>query len=103
MRIGCRIYLEYIMGFQTDFPIEVFNEVSRINNPSDLKREVKEYSEFFLYIPEVIDPASALMGGISADLAGGDFWRGFATGATVAGANHLMHPDPLSQFKKDLR
>jgi len=38
--------------------------------------------------------SSALAGGISAEITGGDFWTGFAIGGTVAGLNHLMHgPD----------
>ena len=32
---------------------------------------------------------STLAGGIGAELTGGDFWRGAAVGATVAGLNHL--------------
>lgn len=34
---------------------------------------------------------SAAIGGMSAELSGGDFWRGAATGATIAGLNHLAH------------
>ncbi len=34
---------------------------------------------------------SAVSGGISAEIAGGDFWQGAATGAIVAVANHLVH------------
>ncbi len=38
--------------------------------------------------------ASALMGGISSELSGDNFWRGAAIGGIVAGANHLFHMDP---------
>lgn len=38
--------------------------------------------------------ASALMGGISSELSGDNFWRGAAIGGIVAGANHLLHMDP---------
>ncbi|MDN3604325.1 hypothetical protein [Belliella kenyensis] len=34
---------------------------------------------------------SSLMGGIGAELSGGDFWRGAAVGATVSSLNHLAH------------
>ncbi|MCH7410698.1 hypothetical protein MM239_14920 [Belliella sp. DSM 111904] len=34
---------------------------------------------------------STLAGGLGAELTGGDFWRGAAVGATVAGLNHLTH------------
>ena len=34
---------------------------------------------------------SALSGGVGAEISGGDFWRGAATGATVASLNHLAH------------
>ena len=29
--------------------------------------------------------------GIGAELSGGDFWKGAATGAIIAGLNHLAH------------
>ncbi len=31
------------------------------------------------------------MGGIGAEITGGDFWRGAAVGGIVAGANHGLH------------
>ncbi|WP_410221845.1 RHS repeat-associated core domain-containing protein [Pedobacter sp.] len=34
---------------------------------------------------------SALSGGVGAELTGGDFWQGAATGATVTTLNHLAH------------
>ncbi len=42
---------------------------------------------------------SALTGGLSASIAGGDFWRGAATGATVATFNHAAHAGV--EFMKD--
>ena len=35
--------------------------------------------------------SSALAGGISSEITGGDFWTCFAIGGTVAGLNHLRH------------
>ncbi len=34
---------------------------------------------------------SSVAGGVGAELTGGDFWRGAATGAIVAGLNHVAH------------
>ncbi|WP_245189770.1 RHS repeat-associated core domain-containing protein [Lunatimonas salinarum] len=34
---------------------------------------------------------SALAGGVASKMSGGDFWRGAAVGATVAGLNHAAH------------
>jgi hypothetical protein len=31
---------------------------------------------------------------VGAEISGGNFWMGFATGGIVAAANHLMHTDP---------
>lgn len=46
---------------------------------------------------------SAVSGGITAELTGGDFWRGASTGAIIAGLNHLAHNlfqgDPKKQLK----
>lgn len=54
--------------------------------------------------------ASAVSGGLGAELSGGDFWRGAATGGIVAGANHGLHklqevnPDKLrARILKDGR
>lgn len=45
---------------------------------------------------------SALSGGVGQELAGGDFWRGAATAATVATLNHLAHKG-IDPKKKDTR
>jgi RHS repeat-associated protein len=50
---------------------------------------------------------SAVAGGIGAELTGGDFWRGAATGATVATLNHLgdkvLGNDPTKKQLEDLK
>lgn len=43
---------------------------------------------------------AAVAGGVGAELTGGNFWRGAATGATVAGLNHLGNR-LLSGFGED--
>lgn len=35
--------------------------------------------------------SAMLMGGVSSELSGGEFWRGAAIGGIVAGANHVAH------------
>lgn len=35
--------------------------------------------------------SAMLMGGVSSELSGGEFWRGAAVGGIVAGANHVAH------------
>jgi hypothetical protein len=40
---------------------------------------------------------SALAGGVGAELTGGDFWRGAATGATVGLLNHVHHIQQSNQ------
>lgn len=35
--------------------------------------------------------SAMLMGGVSSELSGGEFWRGAANGGIVAGANHVAH------------
>jgi hypothetical protein len=43
---------------------------------------------------------SALGGGVGAELTGGDFWRGAATGATVGLLNHAAHIQQHNQQQK---
>lgn len=48
----------------------------------------------------------SVSGGVSAELAGGNFWQGAATGLTVSALNHLMHEisAPLKKsFRQQLR
>lgn len=47
---------------------------------------------------------SSLSGGIGAELSGGDFWRGAATGATVGAVNHTLHTVVQNQeIKKKIK
>lgn len=38
-------------------------------------------------------------GGLSAELSGGNFWQGAATGLTVSGLNHVMHKIALVVYQ----
>jgi RHS repeat-associated protein len=44
--------------------------------------------------------SSAVVGGISVEMSGGDFWRGAAIGGTVAGLNHVRHQVKLNNHVK---
>jgi RHS repeat-associated protein len=46
---------------------------------------------------------SAMVGGIGAEMSGGDFWRGAAIGGMVASLNHVRHQVQLSNHVKAVR
>ena len=51
--------------------------------------------------------SGAVFGGVGAELSGGEFWKGAATGAIIAGLNHLAHiadpPDEDTSINLELR